>query len=780
MPVGESKYRAVLELSPGWIWEMDRHGVFTFSTPGVTAILGYAVEQILGRPAAHLLQAEDRRRFADDISRRVAQGLGWRGMNLRWRHREGGCRTLESDANPVLDRDGRCNGFVGVARDITERVAAEERLRSSELWFRSVTQGSSDIIVVLDAQGRTIYESPSTAKALGFPPGHLLGRSPMVVVHPEDAARIAQDLREVALGTNPGIASVFRCRRADGSWIHLEAVGSNQLGDPAVGGIVLTARDITERKRAEEALLAERQQLIDIVDFLPDATLVVDQDHRVVAWNRAAEAMTGVGREELLGRGDYAYAVPFFGERRPILIDLLDAPDEERERVYKTVSRSGGKIFAESFVPSMYGGAGAHLWGVAAALYDRGGKRTGAIEVIRDVTEFQRTQAEAIALQRRLMQSQKMEAVGRLAGGVAHDFNNMLAAILGHAELAKLKCPAGDPLQPHLALIEQAARRSADLVRQLLAFARRQTVTPRVIDVNDRVSGMRDMLQRMVGEEIEIAWLPAEDLWPVRIDPSQVDQILTNLCVNARDAMAGPGRIAIETGNAAFDAAYCALHPGFAPGEYARLTVSDQGCGMGHETLQQIFEPFFTTKESGRGTGLGLATVYGIVKQNEGFINVTSEPGRGTTVRIYLPRASGEPVAPSGQGGEEIPPGSGEVLLLLVEDEAINLDLGRELLQRLRYTVLCAATPDEAIALARAHAGQIALLITDVVMPVMSGRELADRLLARQPGLKVLFTSGYTANAIAHRGVLDAGLHFIHKPFSLRDLAVKVQAVLAE
>ena len=375
------------------------------------------------------------------------------------------------------------------------------------------------------------------------------------------------------------------------------------------------------------------------------------------------------------------------------------------------------------------------------------------------------------------MQAQKMEAVGRLAGGVAHDFNNMLTLIIGHIGLALMQVAPSDPLHAQLQDVDKAARRSANLTRQLLAFARKQTIAPRVLDLNDTVSGMLKMLRRLIGEDIDLAWMPGAELWPIKIDPGQIDQVLANLCVNARDAISGVGKVTIETGNMAFDEAYCAGQPDFVPGEYVMLGVSDDGCGMDEETRAHLFEPFFTTKGIGQGTGLGLATVYGIVRQNEGFINVYSEPGQGTTFKIYFPGHSTASADTRVESAAETTP-EGTETVLMVEDEKAILKLGKMILEKLGYTVLLANTPQEAIRLVEEHAGDIHLLITDVVMPEMNGRDLAEGLVSIKPGLKCLYMSGYTPNVITHRGVLEEGVHFIQKPFSMKDLAVSVREAL--
>jgi PAS domain S-box-containing protein len=395
-----------------------------------------------------------------------------------------------------------------------------------------------------------------------------------------------------------------------------------------------------------------------------------------------------------------------------------------------------------------------------------------------DITDRKLAEKEKQRLDLQLAQAQKMEAIGTLAGGIAHDFNNMLGVISGRAELGLKKTSPSDPLYKDLSQILNAAGRSADITRQLLAFARKQTISPRVIDLNDTVDTMLQMLGRLIGEDIDLLWQPAEDLWTVKMDPSQLDQILVNLCVNARDAITDIGKITIETGMKVFDRTYCAAHEGFAPGEFVLLAVSDSGCGMDRHTLENLFEPFFTTKKTGRGTGMGLATVYGIVKQNSGFINVYSEPGKGSSFRIYLPRHTAgkaekmpeKPMAP-------LPQGSGETILI-VEDETTILEMLENMLENMNYKVITAASPGRAMDLAHSHAGRIHLVMTDVVMPEMNGRDLAGKLSALYPDIKILFMSGYTANVIAHQGVLDPEIHFIQKPFSMQDIAAKIHDVL--
>ena len=403
-------------------------------------------------------------------------------------------------------------------------------------------------------------------------------------------------------------------------------------------------------------------------------------------------------------------------------------------------------------------------------LFDDEGKIKNVIEVARDITEVR-------TLEEQLLQSQKMESVGRLAGGVAHDFNNMLSVILGHTELAMSRVANSEPIYKDLIEIEHAAQRSADLTRQLLAFARKQTVVPKVLNINTCVEGLISMLRRLIGEDIDLLWAPAHEVWRIIMDSSQLDQILTNLCVNARDAISGPGRISISTENAAYDDAWCATHAGFSPGQFMRLRVQDDGEGMNEETLSHLFEPFFTTKALGRGTGLGLATVYGVIQQNKGFIHVHSEIAHGSSFEIHLPRYLDKeeerkmhPAAPGIVPGKET--------VLVVEDEPALLKLSETVLAQMGYQVLAAATPGEALQIARKQQGEIQLVMTDVIMPEMNGRVLAKQVQAMYPQIKKLFMSGYTAEIVSRDGILDGGAHFIQKPFSMAQLSTKIREVL--
>ena len=517
---------------------------------------------------------------------------------------------------------------------------------------------------------------------------------------------------------------------------------------------------IVDAKKTEEALRRSLQTSDDLVRAMPAGLFIFQyrEPHHLtlLTGNPEAERLTGRKLADLVGLD--------FAAIWPTADSLLTA------RLLEVV-RSGRTFETEDL---HY--AGQHL---AAAfrlrLFRLPDSRLGmAFESIGDL---KRAEEEKEKIHSQLQQAQKMESVGRLAGGVAHDFNNMLSVIIGNTELALEYAKKESAMQRELLEIKAAALRSAELTRQLLAFARKQAVAPRAIDLNATIEGMLKMLRRLIGEDITLEWLPEAGLPSVFIDPSQVDQTLANLCVNARDAIDGVGRIIIETASATLSEEYCHDTPGATPGDYVVLTVSDTGMGIAREQLGHIFEPFYTTKRAGEGTGLGLAMIYGIVKQNGGYIKVYSEPGQGATFRLYLPQYLGDRGEARGEEMEDIPGGQGQ-LILLVEDETVILEMNSRILQRLGYQVIASSSPAEAIDLARRHHGQLQLLLTDIIMPEMNGYDLATAIQKEVPELQVLYISGYTANVIARQGIIPEGVNFLQKPFMKRDLALKLHHIL--
>ena len=455
-------------------------------------------------------------------------------------------------------------------------------------------------------------------------------------------------------------------------------------------------------------------------------------------------------------------------------VDFLQDP-EEAARIIETLRAGGG--FTGELAGRRHDGSFFPVELSANLMTDVQGRPSYLMASFIDITERKVAEKERGQLEAQLLQAQKMESVGRLAGGVAHDFNNMLSVILGYAALMKNRLPAADPLMTSLLEIERAANRSRDLTSQLLAFSRKQVIAPKVVDLNVLIEAMQNALTRMIGEDIELRVDLAEGLWNVKIDPMQVDQIIMNLAVNARDAMPNGGTLTIETANAQFDDVSCRQRAGCRPGSFVHLTVSDNGTGMTAEALSHAFEPFFTTKEFGKGTGLGLATVYGIVSQNDGFVNISSREAQGTTIEIFLPRSVEIAAA-----ADALPPAPHPVTaastILLVEDDPMVRDLTNQLLVTLGHEVIVAASAAHALSLCAQQEIAIDLLMTDVVMPGMNGKELLQRVQMVRPAIRVLFMSGYTSDVIARHGVLDQGIAFIQKPFSIDDLALKIHDAL--
>ncbi len=636
--------------------------------------------------------------------------------------------------------------------EVQERKQAEVSLRESENQissiFRSAPVGIGSVVnrVMINVNIRL-------CEMTGYNETELIGQSARILYpSDEDFAFVGREKYAQIADHGTGMVET-RWQKKDGTIMDVLLSSTPADLQDQSKGVTFTALDITERKQAEKELKLAHERILTILDSIDSTVYVADMDTcEILFMNK--RMITDFGGDKT---GDICYSA------------------------FRKNSERCECCTNNQLVDNHGNPAGVHIWNDKNPVtcryyinYDRAIEWTDGrlvrMQIATDITDLKKMEAQ-------LLQAQKMESVGRLAGGVAHDFNNMLGVILGHTELALLQADENHDLYSDLKEIQTAAQRSADITKQLLAFARKQTISPRKLDLNDTVESMLNMLRRIIGEDIDLVWKPSTHLWPVKMDPSQIDQILANLCVNARDAIDGVGKLTIETGRKSFDEEYCSEHPGFIPGDFVLLAVSDNGCGMDKDILDNLFEPFFTTKDVGKGTGLGLATIYGICKQNNGFINVYSEPGQGSTFNIYLPRLLADedtdmtvPEKKAAVGGTET--------ILLVEDEPMILDMTTTMLGMLGYTVLAAASPDEAIRLAKDHTGKVHLLMSDVVLPEMNGRDLAGQIVHLYPGIRLLFMSGYTANVIAHQGVLDDGVAFIQKPFSMADMTEKVREVL--
>ena len=548
-----------------------------------------------------------------------------------------------------------------------------------------------------------------------------------------------------------------------------EGVRAGAVGLLVTGLITALIGLLTNRRARLEQQVAERTAALrkseesyrGLFNAIQQSIYIQDERGCFVDVNDGAVARYGYTREEFIGRSPDFVAAPEKNDMNQVQASFVRAWNGGTEHFEFWGLTKSGEVFPKE------------VW-LCKGTYM--GKDV-VIAVSTDITERKQAEGENERLQAQLLQSQKMESIGRLAGGVAHDFNNMLQAIIGNTSLAKQEIAASHPVAEYLSEIENSAHRSARLTRQLLAFASKQTIQPRILDLNDTVGGMLKMLRRLIGEDIQLSWNPGPNLWPVKIDPGQIDQILANLAVNARDAISGAGSIVIETENFSCEPERCRHNCiRCAPCQYVVISVTDNGSGMSDDVRAHLFEPFFTTKEPGKGTGLGLATVFGIVQQNNGVIEVDSAPGRGSTFRILLPKIDVEfPVATASPIQDTL---SGRETILLVEDEAVILQVGMISLQRLGYSVLVASTPDIALRAAREYDGIIHLLITDVILPGVNGPELAQQIARIKPGIACLFMSGYTADVISDRSVLDESVNFIQKPFTIPDLAAKIRSVL--
>ena len=662
---------------------------------------------------------------------------------------------VRSIAQVERDEQGIISRIQGAFQDITEQRNAElERIRL-ETQLTTTLESITDAFFTVDKEWRFTFLNREAERLMQRTRVELLGR--ILWEEFPEAVGTASEVeyhRAVEQQTPVEFSQNYAPLRA---WFEVRAY-------PTEEGLAVYFRDVTAQQQASEELRVATDLLERTFESLDVAVLLVEVPSRkIIRCNAAAEGVFGYDTAEMLGQDTRIIHVNEekfrkFGD------DSSEALD--RGEVYRTdyqLRRKDGTIIDTQHTVS--------------ALRREDGEIIGVVSVMRDVTNEKRAVRERESLEEQFRQSQKMEAVGRLAGGVAHDFNNMLSVILGHAELMEATPDLPAELQDDLREIIAAGQRSSDLTRQLLAFARKQTIAPEILDINTTISSMLRMLTRLLGEDVELVWKPGEAVDSVRMDPAQIDQILVNLVVNARDAVSSGGRIVIETRSVDLDEEYCEVNLGCEPGPYVMLMVSDNGCGMDENTKKNLFEPFFTTKPAGKGTGLGLPTVYGIVQQNHGAIHVYSEEGQGSIFSIYLPshEASSEvratvPAAAPHAGNLET--------ILLVEDEPPLLRLGERMLTSMGYTVLAAGRPEDALELAKTHDKAIHLLITDVVMPGMNGLDVWDHLKAEQPNLKCLFMSGYTADIIARHGVLDDELHFIHKPFTRDALGVKIRETL--
>lgn len=750
-------------MSEGVVVTRAHDGRIAFTNPKFDEMFGYGRGELTGRNIT-IVNAPDEK-TPEEMKSMILQALAkdgtWQG-EIRNARKNGACFWCHANVS-TFDSLEYGKVFIGVHTDITERKQAEARLAHSHALMSHVIEHNRSAVAVHDRNLRYIYVSKRYLEDFKISDKDVIGRHHYDVF--PDLPQKWRDVHQQVLAGAVMRADEDTYEKADGSvvWTSWECRPWYEA-DGSVGGIIVYTEVIDERKRSELELknlthrlrVATSSARLGVWDWDIKNNIVVCDDRMLELYGFSREAFSG----------DVA-----------VWESCLHPEDRERVMAECKAAIEGGICFDTEFRVCLPDGATRHIKANGMALLGADGTAERMIGVNEDITATILAENERVKLENQLHQAQKMESIGRLAGGIAHDFNNMLGVIRGHAELILMDLEPSHPLYASMMEIRSASERSSNLTRQLLAFARKQNVIPRSLNLNETVANMLNMLRRLIGENIKLSWLPCDDIWPVMIDPSQVDQILANLCVNARDAIFDVGNITITTTTVAVNDSV-SLDVGCPPGEYVLLEVNDDGSGMDSETADRIFEPFFTTKEAGKGTGLGLATVYGAVKQNNGFIFVSSKPGQGTVFSIYLPRYAGGEAQERKQGKVTSIMGGRETILV-VEDELKLLKMTSLILEKLGYTVLSASDPNDALRLARKHSSEISLLVTDVIMPHMNGKELADHILSFRPDMKVIFMSGYTGDIISQHGVQKEGKPYIQKPFMAEELASKVRLTLS-
>ena len=748
-----AKFRYLHETMMDAFASCDMTGYIQEANRSFEALLGYSEDELrkktfrdLTPEKWHALEA----RFVEEQV--MARGYS-EVYEKEYRKKDGTILPVELRTFLVRDSAGRPIGTWAIVRDIAERKRAVKALR----MFKFAVEEAPDAVFFMSRDGGFPYVNEQACRSLGFTREEFMDLRLWDIDPFFPKERMEEEWKQYQKGGQIGSQHIETWhRRKDGVVFPVEVAAKHiWFGNDELH--VAFVRDITERKRAEEALDLFRFS----IDRASDAVFWLDCDGSFPYINEQVCRYLGYTHDEMMRLHVWDIAPNLQKDRWP-------EQWEDVKRVGKSTFETVHRHKDGNFIPVEI-----------SANHIKFGDQAFHIAFVRDITERKREEEEKAKLESQLIQAQKMESVGRLAGGVAHDFNNMLSVILGYAELINSQLSNDDPLRAHLSEIEKAAKRSRDTTRQLLAFSRKQIISPRPMNLNDLIMETQKALARLIGEHIDLRFYPEKEPCHISFDPSQIDQILINLAVNARDAMPNGGKLTVETKNVHLDEGYCRKHPGAIPGSYVMLSVSDDGLGMDKKTLSHVFEPFFTTKEVGKGTGLGLATVYGIVKQNGGFIYVYSEPGQGSTFKIYLPGSMKEDEF-TGEVDETPFVHHVTGTILLVEDDDMVRRMTEAMLNAIGYTVLVAETPLDAQSISEKEEAPIDLLITDVVMPGMSGPELSDKVKVARPGIKVLFMSGYTSNVIADQGILGEGVHFIQKPFGKNDLARKIHEVIGD
>lgn len=760
------QYRVALDQAPVGMCLVSLSGEFMSANQALCQTLGYEASELVGRKVISITHPEDVTLTEDWLSGLIEQNDDRADFEKRYLHRLGHLIWAAINVKLLRAAGGKPRFYITHVQDITERKRAEAALRESEERFRIAFDNAPTGMSIIRPNGSYLAVNPRLCRMFGYTPEQLLGGTLSVVTHPEDVERSNVWIRK-KINKEPcedDFEKRFIHRDGQVVWGQVRA---EWIRDPAGALQMAVAHilDITERKLAEEALVESERQLREAHEVAQLGHWSLELESGALNWAAGAQRIL-----EFEDNSESPMA------RHEQFVELIHPDDRsEYEALHLAVVRQGTSYDTVLRLAHPTGEF-KFVRAIGRRELDPTGRPRRIVGILQDVTGLKQAEAERAQLEAQLHRAQKMEAIGHLAGGIAHDFNNLLTAIGGNAALALSDVALDSPLHLLLTEITQAVDSAANLTRQLLTFSRKQLISPKVLNLNEIVTHLKNMLRRLLGEDLELATRLASDLSQVRIDAGQAEQILVNLAVNARDAMPDGGRLTIETCNVELDEVYCREHGQAMPGQYVLLAVSDNGTGMTPETRAHIFEPFFTTKEQGKGTGLGLAMVYGAVRQNDGLIDVYSEQGQGTTFKIYLPCVDAPAEQLHSQLKRSLAPG--RETIMLVEDDPMVRALARRVLERQGYEVHPYPSGDDALADMPNLSTRFDLIITDVIMPGMNGHTFALHAKAMHPDVKVIFTSGYTQNVIVHHGVLDSGLEFLPKPYTVDMLARRVREVL--
>ncbi len=782
----QSLLHAFVEAMPGVVYAKDRQGRLLVGNRGVTELLGVPPEAYIGRTDAELLADKDQAARVMANDQRIIQTGTTEQVEEEVSYPDGRRACWLSTKAPLRDGAGAVIGLVGTSLDITDRKRAELAHREIEERYRLAARATNDAIWDWRIADGEVIWNEALGTLFGHPVAGTTAQWWLEHIHPDDRARIDADIHAVIDGTGTAWVGEYRFRRADGSFASVLDRGTvlrGPAGEPLrmIGAML----DLSGRKAAEAALAESEQRLRLATDAGDLGFWDVDLVQDILIWPARTKAMFGISPDVPVSMRDF-YAGLHPEDREATSAALAAAIDPRRRALYdveyRTVGKEDGVVrwVAAKGRGLFEGGICVRIVGVAIDITARKADEARLRELNERLeSRVSEEVAERLKVEEALRQSQKMEAVGQLTGGIAHDFNNMLATIIGPLDLLAGRIDDGDArARRYIDLAIDGARRAAQLTQRLLAFSRQQPLKPEPVDANRLVAGMSELLVHALGADVRLETVLAAGLWRTHADPNQLENAILNLAVNARDAMPGGGRLTVETANCHFDHRYAAENLGMPVGQYVMVAVTDTGTGMPPDVIAKAFDPFFTTKEVGRGTGLGLSQVYGFVKQSAGHVKIYSEVGQGTTIKVYLPRLLGEAEESAPPPARiALPQGERNEVILVVDDEPAVRQFSVDALTELGYHVLDAGSAAAALRLLDLNP-EIALLFTDVVMPEVNGRQLADEARRRRPDLKVLFTTGYSRNAVVHNGVLDPGVELIAKPYTVEELALRVREVL--